>query len=163
MARKIKKADPVDIDLVQRVWHNTRRVSYLMQVLRELEIKKHDITIIQLFVIGMIETSEEPITAAKIADYLFRKPHTVSGLIKRLEQKGLIKRSATIAKGGPLHLELTEKGKRVYDDSRKYEHLIKVYSAISPGKLKELDAILSDLIESWKYTYRNLRVHELML
>jgi DNA-binding MarR family transcriptional regulator len=53
-------------------------------------LKEFDITASQFSVIVQIHTSEEPITAAEIAQRLGADRPTISGIINRLEKKGIL-------------------------------------------------------------------------
>ena len=56
--------------------------------------------------------SKEPVTVAELSRMLFRKPHTVSGLLTRMEAEGLVKRDRTEAQEnqGPMRVIVTDKG-----------------------------------------------------
>jgi DNA-binding MarR family transcriptional regulator len=60
--------------------------------------------------------SKEPVTVAELSRMLFRKPHTVSGLLTRMETEGLVKRDRpdTQENQGPMHVIVTDKGVAVF-------------------------------------------------
>jgi DNA-binding MarR family transcriptional regulator len=60
--------------------------------------------------------SREPVTVAELSRMLFRKPHTVSGLLNRMETEGLVRRDRPDAQEnqGPMHIIVTDKGIAVF-------------------------------------------------
>lgn len=74
-----------------------QNLSYLiMKASRQLRnkldkaLKEFDITAAQFSVINQINSSDEPITAAQIAERLGSDRPTISGIINRLESKGIV-------------------------------------------------------------------------
>lgn len=53
------------------------------------------------------------ITLAVLAHRLFLEPHTVSELIKRMQQKGLVTKKKDRAKGNVVRISITKKGSEV--------------------------------------------------
>jgi DNA-binding MarR family transcriptional regulator len=55
---------------------------------------------------------EEPVTVSELSRMLFRKPHTVSGLLNRMEADGLVKRDRldTEENQGPMRVIVTDRG-----------------------------------------------------
>jgi DNA-binding MarR family transcriptional regulator len=60
--------------------------------------------------------SREPVTVAELSRMLFRKPHTVSGLLSRMETEGLVKKDKPDApeNQGPMRVIVTDKGITVF-------------------------------------------------
>ncbi len=59
--------------------------------------------------------SREPVTVAELSRMLFRKPHTVSGLLSRMESEGLVKRDKPESENqGPMRVIVTDKGVAVF-------------------------------------------------
>lgn len=66
------------------------KASRLLKNKMDHALKEFDITAVQFSVIKQILTSEEPITAAEIAQYLGSDRPTISEILHRLENKGII-------------------------------------------------------------------------
>ncbi|MCX6011978.1 MAG: helix-turn-helix domain-containing protein, partial [Chloroflexi bacterium] len=75
-----------------QLWVLLHRTSYAMRRAREYELKEAGVSGIQATVLILIKSAEKPLTIGDITKALFREPHTVSGLLSRMEKQGLIKR-----------------------------------------------------------------------
>jgi len=60
--------------------------------------------------------STEPVTIAKLSRMLYRKPHTVSGLLNRMEAEELLKREkqGPQKNQGPMSIRVTNHGRKLY-------------------------------------------------
>lgn len=54
-----------------------------------------------------------PLSLSKLAQYILVKPSTVTGIIDRLEQKGLVRRQRNLADRRVITIELTDAGKEL--------------------------------------------------
>jgi DNA-binding MarR family transcriptional regulator len=58
-----------------------------------------------------------PLSLSKLAQYILVKPSTVTGIIDRLEQKGLVKRERNLIDRRVITIELTAAGKHLADEA----------------------------------------------
>jgi DNA-binding MarR family transcriptional regulator len=74
--------------------------------------KKHQVSAAQLnCLIALYENG--PLSSSQIARHIFVKPSTVTGIIDRLEQKGLARRTRQSADRRVITIRLTEAGERL--------------------------------------------------
>jgi MarR family transcriptional repressor of mepA len=78
-------------------------------------LNEHDITASQFSVLNILYQSEVPLASSQIAAILNSDRPTISGVIFRLEKKGLINRQRDDYDRRVEHLILTEKAKDVID------------------------------------------------
>ncbi len=78
--------------------------------------KKHQVSSAQLnCLLALYENG--PLSSSQIARYIFVKPSTVTGIIDRLEQKGLAKRTRQSTDRRVITIELTESGERLSENA----------------------------------------------
>lgn len=133
-----------------------RDLSYLIimasrQLKNKLDkaLKEVDITAAQFSVIMQIYLSEQPITAAEIAERLRSDRPTISGIINRLEKKGIVIKVYNPEDKRSSYLEiykdynkLVEKIKNISD-----ELTIDIFSIYSKEEAKQLTGMIRKLIE----------------
>ena len=79
----------VPIDPEYELWVLFHQACDAMARAREDELRKFGISRIQAAVLFIIKAIEGPATPAEISRWLFREPHTVFRLLKRMEKQGL--------------------------------------------------------------------------
>ncbi len=92
------------------VWGLRRIVSLIYQDSKKMK-KKYGVTGPQGLVIKTLHASEEELSSAMLSRLLGVTPSNITGIIDRLEEKGLLKRVRRSDDRRKHHLELTEKGR----------------------------------------------------
>ena len=105
------------------LWTLLFRAAYAIKRARERELQNIGISWVQSSVLHHIKTGTEPPTPAELARTLFRKAHTMSELIKRMEAQGLVKRARDLKRRNVIRVQLTDKGEKAYIQSR-YSNVI---------------------------------------
>ena len=93
----------------------------------------------------LIEAFGNKITAAEIARQTWRKPHTISTLLQRMEKKGLIKRTKGSDKRRTRRISLTKKGLEAYRHSIVRESMHKLMSSLTKEERQQLESCLKKL------------------
>ena len=68
------------------------RARYLVYRAREKELQKYDISPEQAQVLFITRVLKEKATLVEISRFLLHQPHTVSAIVDRMEQKGLVEK-----------------------------------------------------------------------
>ena len=102
-------------DVVQRnnnekVWMHLSRTYTVLERAREMELAPLGISSIQFEVLHFVKAAKMPATPAQLARWLHRQPHTVSGLLGRMEAQGLLRRTKDLERRNQVRLTLTRKG-----------------------------------------------------
>jgi len=87
------------------------------------------------------------ITPAVLSRHLFLEPHTVSELIKRMQQKGLVMKKKDARRGNVVRINITEKGRQMCRKVMGQELIHGYMSALTEGQRQELRKILTVLHE----------------
>ena len=122
---------------------------------RENEVREFGISAMQAAALFCIKGIEGPATPAEISRWLFREPHTVSGLLQRMENQGLVKKVKDLERKNMIRIIITEKGEKAYQQSKKLKVIRTVLSSLSAEQ--------KDIIRPYLETLRNMALQELGL
>jgi DNA-binding MarR family transcriptional regulator len=107
----------------------------------ELELKHLRVTQPQVRVLSLLSRENRPVTLDELANWTLKEFNSVSTLINRMEEKGLVEK---IKKEGDLknYIVLTEKGSYLYHEQVTERSIHLIFDKLSPGEKKQLDSIL---------------------
>ena len=112
---------------------------------RENELRQIGISRMQAAVLLIVKAVTVPATPAEISRWLFRQPHTVSGLLNRMEKQGLVRKVNDLERKNMIRIVITEKGEQVYQRSRGMKVICKILSYLSPEERDNLRTYLETL------------------
>ncbi|MFC1905573.1 MarR family winged helix-turn-helix transcriptional regulator [Chloroflexota bacterium] len=115
---------------------------------RRKELDKYHISIGQASMLFAIVSFGEGVIPARLSPWVFRKPNTVSEIIKRMEKDGLVTTSKDLDKKNLVRVKLTNKGRQLYRLASKRESIHSIMSALSKEELQLLRSILKKLRNS---------------
>lgn len=122
----------------------------LITATAEKELKPLGITSAQtgvLYVLHMMKKKDISPTPAEIARWLSRRPMTISALLDRMEEQGLVTQKRDI-RPREIHVEMTDKGKKTYREMREIRRAVpKVLSSLSPSQRQQMKAFLEKLTQ----------------
>jgi len=112
-------------------------------------LKEFDITAAQFSVIIQIHSTEQPITAAEIAERLGSDRPTISGIINRLEKKKIVFKADNPQDKRSSYLEIHKESTKLIDTIKTIsdELTIDIFSIYSKEEAKQLTILLGKLIE----------------
>lgn len=143
------------------LWTMLHHSSEVLMAVREKAIEKFGLSAIELrmlVVIPIIEsTMDHEVTASELTKWLFRKRSTVSELLSRMENKGLILRIPQADNKKSVIIQLTENGRKAREQAFNagMTFVNKAMSSLSPEERHQLWVITGRL--------RNLALKELKL
>lgn len=124
-----------------------------MRKIRAKELLKYGVTTEQSAALFVIDTIGRRATPAEISRCLSRQPHSVSGLLSRMEKDGLVKRVKDLDRKNLVRIVMTKKGKQIYQQTTSRESIHKVTSCLSQEERQQLGANLEKL---WNKTLDEL-------
>jgi DNA-binding MarR family transcriptional regulator len=127
------------------LWYLFHQTSDAMGRARENELRQIGISRMQRAVLFIVKAVKVPATPAEISRWLFREPHTVSGLLNRMEKQGLVRKVKDLERKNLIRVVITEKGEEAYNRSRETKVVHKILSCLSPKKKDNLRAYLKRL------------------
>ena len=145
VSKKIQ--DVLDEDETVNLWLLLRRASYASLKARAKELRQYGITSANGGVLFVVQKLGQEATPAEISRQIFREPHSVSGLLKRMDKDGLIRRVKDLSKKNMIRVELTEKGHEAYRQISKRETVHRIISALSEEERQQLKVCLTKIRE----------------
>ena len=142
MAQQIK-ADK-DYTLVTQIM----QVADIFVKVRERELIPHNLSATSAAILFLVDAMGEDITPAKITRMLLREPHSISGILMRMEKHGLIKRTKNMERKNQIRITLTAKGEKTLKQAMKLDGTTHVLSRLSADQQKQLRATLTALKEA---------------
>ena len=112
---------------------------------RQKELEEYDITTSQGAVLFITKTLGEKATISEISRWLFRKPHTVSEIVSRMEKRGLLKKTKAPQRKDVTKITLTPKGLEVYRKSKKRQSFQNIISSLSSEEQQQMMLFLRKL------------------
>lgn len=98
------------------VWTLVMQTRDVISQLSKRLLSKIGLTPEKYHVLLLCINCKEPVTIAELSRMLFRKPHSVSGLLNRMESEGLLykERSSVQDDQGPMSIVVTDHGVELY-------------------------------------------------
>lgn len=109
------------------------------------ELSRYGISPEQAGVLSIVQSLDNKATPAEISRWLLREPHTVSGILSRMEKKGLLRKTKDLDRKNLVRVTLTKKGQQAYLQSTKIESIGKIMSCLSEEKCQQLIPCLKAL------------------
>ena len=116
-----------------------------MLALRQKELRKCGISAAQAAVLLYAQSAGESATIAEVARRIFRKPHTISQLVSRMEEEGLVNKDVDLVRKNRVIIALTEEGRKAFYQSTKRKSIHKVMSCLSEEEKQQLGSSLHKL------------------
>ena len=134
---------PTDEDY--NLWLFLAQVRAVMLMAREKEVSRYGITASQASVLFVINATGHKATPAEISRWIFRKSPTVSGILNRMEKQGLVRRVKDLERKNKVRVELTEKGREVYNKVSVRESMHRIMASLDRKSRQHLDSCLETL------------------
>ncbi|MFC1866292.1 MarR family winged helix-turn-helix transcriptional regulator [Chloroflexota bacterium] len=120
----------------------TRDVIYAA---RGEELRPYGITAMDSAVLFFIDFLGEKATPAEISRWLFRKHHTITGQLSRMEKKGLVTLTKGIIGKNIITICLTDKGREALRHSSDRQSHHRIFSSLNSDERKQLFSTLMKL------------------
>jgi len=115
--------------------------------LAELALLPHGLSLPQLHLLAVLKKGDEPITTGEIGQAMVKASQTITGLVDRLEEPGLVERVFDRRDRRKTWVRMTEKGERKLADAFPVTNRLaeELSSVLSDGELKDLQAKMEKL------------------
>ena len=142
MAQQIK-ADR-EYTLVEQI----TQVADILVKVRERELLPQNLSATEASILFLVDAMGEGVTPARITRMLLREPHSISGILMRMEKQGLVKRTKDMDRKNYIRITLTAKGEKALEKAMRLEGTTHVLSKLTAAQQKELKATLTALKEA---------------
>lgn len=123
----------------------------------EAELRHLGVPQMHAEVLMVVKSEERPVTPAEISRSLFREPHTISGLLSRMEKQGLIKRVRDLQRKNMVRVAMTDKGEKAY---RKVMEVSAIHSIMSSLSSREQEGLREALMKVRRRALEELRMRQ---
>ncbi|MBN1376260.1 MAG: MarR family transcriptional regulator [Dehalococcoidia bacterium] len=124
------------------------QVADIFVKVRERELLTQNLSATSAAILFLVDAMGKDVTPAKISRMLLREPHSVSGILMRMEKQGLIKRAKNMERKNLIRVTLTTKGENALKQAMKKEGVKHVLSKLTDEQRKQLKQTLSTLKEA---------------
>ena len=131
-----------------QLWALLNQTHHAIWRSRERELDDIGLSAIQAALLQLVSTLEGPVTPALLSRSLHREPHTVSGLLNRMEKQGLVRRVKDLKRKNQVRIVLTPKGKKAYDLQNKTGVINKIAGCLTQSERASLIRLLEKLRNS---------------
>jgi DNA-binding MarR family transcriptional regulator len=130
------------------LWVRLARVFQKLDHLAVEQMRSQDLSLAQFDVLAQVG-SHEGLTQQELADHLLVTKGNISQLIEKMEQRGLVRRSA---QGRTMRLWLTQQGRALYAQSipNHEELLVRQFTSLTPKESRQLRTLLTKLDHNLK-------------
>ena len=127
------------------LWWLILQMRRAMYKARARELLQYGITPEEAAVLLVIQAIGWRATPAEISRWLLREPHSISGLLRRMEEKGLVKRVKDLDRRSLIRVTITAKGLEAYNQSTERGSIHRIVSAISKEDCQKMKVCLEKL------------------
>jgi len=126
-----------------RLLDHTRKLIFQ---LRSEELKKYDVTPVDISVLNRIQTLGKDATPIAIARLGNQTRSAIHEMLKKIEGKGFVsKYYPDKMNKKTMIVVLTQKGKKAYRNAKRVQSIHEVFSCLSPEEIQQLDKYLGKL------------------
>ena len=115
-----------------------------VQKLLDRRLRQYDVSPMQCRTLTYLHEAKGEVNQKQLERHLMVKPSTVNGIVDRLEEKGMVRRSVSEWDGRCRLLSLTEEGRRFHDDFQ--DVLRQVNDRLERGFSQEEKAVFTDFL-----------------
>lgn len=112
---------------------------------RQDELAKINLTVSTAGILYYAVKLGDRATPTEISHCLFKRPHGISTLVSKMEKEGLVKKVKDLNRKNLVRVEVTEKGRKVYNQATKREVIHLIMSSLSEEESQQLSTYLGKL------------------
>ena len=127
------------------LWMLLTHTRYAIYRSREKELHRYGVSPEQVGVLFIVQALGNRATPSVISRFILRQPHTVSALIERMTEKGLVQKMHDLDKRNLVRVSLTDKGQKVYEYSTKRGPIHRIMGVLSDEERLQLQTLLGKL------------------
>jgi len=124
------------------------QVADIFVKIRERELLPQNLSATSAAILFLVEAMGKDVTPAKITRMLLREPHSISGILIRMEKNGLLKRTKNMERKNLIRITLTTKGENALKQAMKKAGTTHVLSKLTEEQRSKLKQSLSVLKEA---------------
>ncbi len=139
----MKNSSSVEEDFI--LWVLLLQARDMIFKARQKELSQYSISPEEAGILCLVQVLGSKATPTEISRWLLREPHTVSGILSRMQRKGLLTKTKDLDRKNMVRVSLTNKGQQAYYQSTKVESVRKIMSSLSQDERRQLSSGLKTL------------------
>ena len=132
-------------DLEHTLWILMCQTRDTMLRIRDNELSHRGLTAVEAGALHVIHVIGDKATPATISKNMLRQHHSVTALLKRMENKDLVKRTKSRDRKNTWIISLTEKGKEAYANSNVGDSLYEMMSVLTEEEKYQFKELITKL------------------
>ena len=118
-------------------------------------LRRYDVSPMQCRTLIFLHDAEDSVNQKTLERHLMIKPSTVNGIVDRLEEKGMLRRTASKSDGRCRILALTEQGMQFYDKFIAIAREVndRLEKGLSPEEIRQLASLLTRVAKNLSEEY----------
>ncbi len=137
--------DAAQLNENEKTWERLVVTYTVLERAREVELGQAGLSLPQAAVIYFLKIAREPLTPSKLSRLIYKEPHTLSGLLSRMEAQGLVKKTKDLKRKNLVRVSLTKKGEESFKRQVNVRTVRNVTSCLSSKELASLNELLAKL------------------
>ena len=135
----------IEVNENEILWGRLFLAAKVVERAREIELSRVNISLIQAMVLYALKLSPEPLTPSRLARMLCREPHSMSALIDRMEQQGLVEKKHDLSRRNLVRVVVTPKGEEVFQRQRSVNTVANLTSTLTKEERQALGTCVDKL------------------
>jgi DNA-binding MarR family transcriptional regulator len=135
----------IEVNENEILWGRLFLAAKVVERAREIELSRVNISLIQAMVLYALKLSPEPLTPSRLARMLCREPHSMSALIDRMEQQGLVEKKHDLSRKNLVRVVVTPKGEEVFQRQRSVNTIANLTSTLTKEERQALGTCVDKL------------------
>ena len=135
----------IEVNENEILWGRLFLAAKVVERAREIELSRVNISLIQAMVLYALKLSPEPLTPSRLARMLCREPHSMSALIDRMEQLGLVEKKHDLSRKNLVRVVVTPKGEEVFQRQRSVNTVANLTSTLTKEERQALGTCVDKL------------------
>jgi DNA-binding MarR family transcriptional regulator len=124
------------------------QVADIFVKVRERELLPQNLSATSAAILFLVDAMGQDVTPSKITRMLLREPHSISGILIRMEINGLLKRTKNMERKNLIRITLTAKGENALKQAMKQAGTTHVLSKLTEEQRSKLKKSLNILKEA---------------
>ena len=124
------------------LWVLMRRAYHAFFKARQRELGQYGLSSQKSAVLFLAQHLDNKSTPAEIARHMILEAHSVSALLSRMEEEGLVLKVKDLPRKNMTRIVLTETGRQAYDQTKIRESIHRILSVLSEEEREQLESFL---------------------
>ncbi len=118
------------------------QVADMLVKVRERELLRQKLSATAASILFLVNSMGNEVTPAKISRMMLREPHTIGGVLSRMEKSGLINRTKNLERKNRIRITLTEKGEKALKKAMKLQGISNLLYKLTDTQREQIQTAL---------------------